>query len=78
MFSELETETASIRGAESAICRVYAAELETIAQLDRAYYLNPAPTLRDRAKYYQRQEALAQVRHRLYAALEAVRRATAN
>jgi len=77
MFSEPETD-AACSSAESAICMVYAAQLEAIAQLDRAYYLNPAPTLLDRAKYYQRQEVLEKVRHLLYSALDEVRRGTAN
>jgi hypothetical protein len=78
MFCEPETGTTLIGGTESAICMSYAAQLEAIAQLDRAYYLNPAPTALDRAKYYARQEVLEQARQRLYAALAAVRRATAN
>jgi hypothetical protein len=71
MWSETQTDTASIHSAESAICMRYAAEL------DRAYYLNPLPSLLDRAKYYQRQDMLEQVRCRLYAALDAVRKANA-
>ena len=77
MVSETQTDTASTNGAESAICLCYAAELEAIAELDRAYYLNPLPSLLDRAEYYQRQERLEQVRSRLYSALDAVRQATA-
>jgi len=44
----------------------YAAELETIAALDREYYLNPLPNLAERAEYYKRQEYLEQIRQRLY------------
>jgi hypothetical protein len=44
----------------------YAAELETIAALDREYYLNPSPNLAERAEYYKRQEYLEQTRQRLY------------
>jgi len=77
MLSEPQTDRASEQHPESAVCRRYAAQLEAIAQLDRAYYVNPSPTLLDRTEYYQRQEVLQEVRHRLYAAPEVVRKTVA-
>jgi len=63
---------------ESSICTRYSAELEEIAKLDRVYYQNPSPTLAERAEYYERQEALEQIRLRLYTELgEIVRRISA-
>jgi hypothetical protein len=51
----------------------YAAKLETIAALDRAYYAKPSPSLIERADYYQRQAVLERIRLRLYAELNGVR-----
>jgi hypothetical protein len=58
-------------------CTRYSAVLEEIAKLDNGYYRNPSPTLAERAEYHERQEALEQIRLRLYAELDAVRRISA-
>lgn len=60
--------------AESAtIFRRYAAKLEAIAALDRAYYVCPSPSLLERAEYHQRKAVLERMRLRLYAELGRVR-----
>lgn len=56
-----------------AIFKRYAAKLEAIAALDRAYYATPSPSLNQRADYYQRQAVLQRIRLRLYAELDRVR-----
>jgi hypothetical protein len=57
----------------AAIFRRYAAKLEAIAALDRAYYATLSPSLAERAAYYQRQTVLERTRLRLYAELGRVR-----
>jgi hypothetical protein len=57
----------------AAIFGRYAAKLEAIAALDRAYYAKPSPGLAERAAYYQRQAVLERRRLRLYAELGRVR-----
>jgi hypothetical protein len=57
----------------AAIFRRYAARLEAIAALDRAYYANPSPSLLERAEYHQRKAVLERTRLRLYAELGRVR-----
>jgi hypothetical protein len=52
-----------------AIFRRYAAKLEAIAALDRAYYANPSPSLLECAEYHQRKAVLERMRLRLYAEL---------
>jgi hypothetical protein len=54
---------------ENQICQLYEPYLAAIAALDRRYYLNPAPTLADRAAYAARQTELEKLRARLYAEL---------
>lgn len=58
---------------EDQICRRFEAELAAIAVLDRRYYLNPSPTLAERAEYAARQFQLENVRSRFYAELGALR-----
>jgi hypothetical protein len=50
----------------AAIFRRYAAKLEAIAALDRAYFATKSPGLPERAGYYQRQAVLERTRLRLY------------
>ena len=57
----------------SAIFRRYAAKLEAIAALDRAYFATKSPSLAERAAYYQRQALLERTRLRLCAELDRVR-----
>lgn len=57
----------------AAIFKRYAAKLEAIASLDRAYYATPSPSLAERAEHYQRQAVLERMRLRLYAELGRVR-----
>lgn len=57
----------------AAIFRRYAAKLEAVAALDRAYYATPSPNLVERAAYYQRQMIVERIRLRLYAELDRVR-----
>ena len=54
---------------EDQIWQIYETYLGAIAALDRRYYLNPSPTLADRAAYAARQTELENVRARLYAEL---------
>ena len=56
-----------------AIFKRYAAKLETIAALDRAYFVNSSPSLAERTRYYKRQAVLERIRLRLYAELNGVR-----
>lgn len=58
---------------EEQICRRYEAALAAIAALDRRYYVNPSPTLADRADYASRQTQLENTRAMLYAELNAFR-----
>jgi hypothetical protein len=57
----------------AAIFRRYAAKLEAIAALDRAYFVTKSPSLAERAAYHQRQAVLERTRLRLYAELDRVR-----
>lgn len=57
----------------AAIVERYAAKLEAIASLDRAYYAKLSPSLIERADYYQRQAVLERIRLRLYAELDRAR-----
>jgi hypothetical protein len=57
----------------AAVFRRYAAKLEAIAALDRAYYLAVSPSPIQRAEYHQRKLVLERVRLRLYAELDRVR-----
>jgi hypothetical protein len=69
------THPADADTAESAaIFRRYAAKLEAIAALDRAYYATLSPSLVERAAYYQRQAILERMRLRLHAELDRVRK----
>lgn len=52
---------------EGQIVQRYEPQLEAIAALDRAYDLNPSPTIAERSEYASRQEQLETVRLRLYA-----------
>lgn len=52
---------------EEQIVQRYEPQLATIASLDRAYYLNPLPTLAERSEYASRQEQLEIIRSLLYA-----------
>jgi uncharacterized protein YaeQ len=54
---------------EDQIAQRYEPKLAAIAKLDRAYYLNPSPTVAERAEYALRQEQLERLRLRLYAEL---------
>lgn len=68
------THPADLDTAESAaIVRRYAAKLEAVAALDRAYFATKSPNLAQRAAYHQRQAVLARIRLRLYAELGRVR-----
>lgn len=58
---------------EDEICARYAAELASIAALDRSYYLKPSPSTADRQAYAERQDQFEQVRSRFYAELTAFR-----
>lgn len=67
------------RTAESAaIFKRYAAKLEAIAALYRAYYATCSPSLAQRAEYYQRQAVLERIRLRLYSELGRVRQRAAS
>jgi hypothetical protein len=55
------------------ICKCFEAELAAMAALDRAYYLNPAPTSAERAEYAMRQDHLELQRARFYEKLSAAR-----
>jgi len=52
---------------EEQICRRYEAALAAIAAVDRRYYVNPSPSLADRADYAARQTQLENTRSMLYA-----------
>ena len=58
---------------EEQICRRYEAALAEIAAVDRRYYVNPSPSLADRADYAARQTQLENTRSMLYAELIAFR-----
>ena len=58
---------------EDQISRCYEAELAAIADLDRRYYLNRAPTRADRSDYAARQVQWENVRSRFYVELAAFR-----
>jgi hypothetical protein len=58
---------------EDQLCYRYEKQLAAIAALDRLYYLNPSPTLAERAEYAARQYQLENVRSRYYAELRALR-----
>lgn len=74
MTARPPTRTAFAETAESAaVFSRYAAKLEAIAALDRAYYAKPSPSLIERADYYQRQAVLERIRLRLNAELDRVR-----
>ena len=57
---------------EEQIVQRYEPQLAAIAALDRAYYLNPSPTIEERSEYASRQEQLEIVRLRLYAEFESL------
>jgi hypothetical protein len=57
----------------AAIFRRYAAKVEAIAALDRAYFATKSPSLAERAAYHQRQAVLERTRLRLYAELDKLR-----
>jgi hypothetical protein len=59
--------------AEDEIYKRYETELAAIAEEDRAYYRNPAPTIAERVDYRTRHYYLEMVRARLDAELSAVR-----
>jgi len=52
---------------EEQIIQRYESQLAAIARLDRAYYLDPSPTLAERSEYALRHEQIEIVRSRLYA-----------
>lgn len=54
---------------EDQVCRRFEAELAAIAVLDHRYYLNPSPTLAERAEYAARQVQLVGMRSRFYTEL---------
>jgi len=58
---------------EEKICRRYEAIFAWIESLDRAYYLNKAPTGEDRAEYFARQLKREAVRNQFYSELAAIR-----
>lgn len=58
---------------EHQICAQFEAELAAIAALDRRYYLNPSPTISERAAYAARQVQLESMRSRFYKELDALR-----
>lgn len=62
----------------AAIFRRYAAQLEAISALDRAYYATSSASLAQRAEYYQRQAVLERIRLRLYSELGRVRQRAAS
>lgn len=55
---------------EHHLCVRFEAELAAIAALDRAYYLNPCPTLAERRNYAARKLQLEEVRSRFYREFE--------
>ena len=55
---------------EHQLCVRFEAELATIAALDRAYYLNPFPTLAERRNYAARKIQIEEVRSRFYREFE--------
>ena len=56
---------------EEQICRRFEAELAAIAALDRHHYINPSPSIAERADYAARQVQLESMRSRFYAELGA-------
>ena len=58
---------------EHEICRRYESQLAEMAALDRRYYINPNPTLADRAAYAARQALLADTRSRFYSEIGQLR-----
>ena len=58
---------------EDQVFQRFDAKLETIAALDRRYYLNPLPTKLDRAAYAMRQDYLQNMRERFYEQLGQLR-----
>jgi hypothetical protein len=59
---------------ERQIFKRYATVLTAIASLDRAYYLNPQPSLADRRAYFDREAHLERLRLCLRADLARIRR----
>ena len=57
---------------EEQIVQRYEPQLAAIAALDRAYYLNPSPSIAERSEYASRQEQLEIVRLHLYAEFESL------
>ena len=54
------------------ICRRFESQLAVIFAMDHAYYINPAPTAKDRIDYFARQQRLQQIRRLFYAELDAL------
>ena len=57
---------------EEQIVQRYEPQLAAIAALDRAYYLNPSPSVAERSEYASRQEQLEIVRLHLYAKFDSL------
>ena len=57
---------------EDQIVQRYEPQLAAIATRDRAYYLNPSPTVAEQSEYASRQEQLEMVREHLYAEFESL------
>ena len=54
------------------VCRRFEGQLAVIFAMDHAYYINPAPTAKDRSDYFAREQRLEQIRLRFYAELDAL------
>ena len=72
-FDTVQVLLSLIMDTETDICRRFESQLAVIGALDRAYYINPAPTAKDRSDYFAREQRLEQIRHRFYAELYAFR-----
>jgi hypothetical protein len=69
MTIKMSTDTAESAG----IFKRYAAKLNALAALDRAYYATKSPSLAERTAYYQRQAIRERIRLWLYAESNRVR-----
>lgn len=57
---------------ETDICRRFESQLAVIFALDHAYYIKPAPNIKDRSDYFAREQRLEQIRLRFHAELDAL------
>jgi hypothetical protein len=73
MIPKLPNHAGPVTTESAIIFTRYAAKLEAIAAVDRAYYSTKSPSLTDRADYHRRKAVLERMRLRLYAELGRVR-----